>query len=705
MPGVGDFIPLSSAAFQILVALASGPKHGYAVMGEARLNPGTLYTTIKRLLDDELIRETATPSAADHDDRRRYYSITVLGRRVARRNSSACRALSSAPPVSFAKSRQGERMRRLWVWLLRAYPDDFRNEYGPEMLRALNDRCLEERGASRVWFCLEAIGDVLATAAKERYRMMIQEIVHSTRRLLAQPSMTVIAVLSLALGIGANTTMFSIVYASLLRPIAHPDARPPRGGIHAIPEQPESWISGGVTSADFMDWRSQTTEFEDWHLFAGSSASTVTGAGLPERIRRQQITPGLLDSLAVRPVIGRLFRAGEEAERPAVISEGYWRRRFNADPNVLGRKLIIDGRVFPIVGVIPIGFEILESDPGVEMWTPIDLAPGSQWVQRSAPWLLATAKVKHGSSLERAQAELDRIAANLGEAYPDTNRNRGLLAIPMLEERNRQLGATLYPLLGAVAFVLLIACTNVANLLLTRAIARRREISVRAALGAGRQRLMRELLADGMVLAVPGVLVGLAVAYGGIALFRVSAPPGFPGASKIELNLYVLAFTAAAAALSGILAAFFPALEGSKVDLTEALKDAGRGSAGRKRQRLRSLLVASEIALALILLVGAGLTVSSVYRLQTHETGFDPTNVTIAQLHISGTRYMTDAPQRDLDMRYVEPPTAQFVEHVLREARAIPGVDKAAARRECAHGSGSFPWCERSDRGRDGVRD
>jgi putative ABC transport system permease protein len=229
-----------------------------------------------------------------------------------------------------------------------------------------------------------------------------------------------------------------------------------------------------------------------------------------------------------------------------------------------------------------------------------------------------------------------------------------------------------------VAFVLLIACTNVANLLLTRAITRRREISVRAALGAGRKRLMRELLADGLVLAVPGVLVGLGVAYGGIALFRVSAPPGFPGATKVELNLYVLAFTAAAAALSGILAAFFPALEGSKVDLTEALKDAGRGSAGRKRQRLRSLLVASEIALALILLVGAGLTISSVYRLQTHQTGFDPTNVAIAQLHISGKRYMTDAPQRELDMRYVEPPTAQFFDHVLREVRALPAVGHAA---------------------------
>jgi hypothetical protein len=339
-------------------------------------------------------------------------------------------------------------MLRLWLWLLRAYPDDFRNEYGPEMLRALQDRCLEERGASRVWFCVQAASDVLATAFKERYHMMIQEIVHSTRRLLAHPSMTAIAVLSLALGIGANTTMFSIVYASLLRPIAHPDAERRVVVFTKSLNSPNRGISGGVTSADFMDWRGQTTEFEDWHLFAGSSASTVTGAGLPERIRRQQITPGLLESFAVRPLRGRLFRAGEEAERPSVISEGYWRRRFNADPNVLGRNLYIDGRVFPIVGVLPAGFEILEGDPGVEMWTPIDLAPGSQWVQRSVPWLMATAKVKHGSSLERAQAELDRIAANLGEAYPDTNRNRGLLAIPMLEERNRQLGTTLYPLLA-----------------------------------------------------------------------------------------------------------------------------------------------------------------------------------------------------------------------------------------------------------------
>jgi putative ABC transport system permease protein len=250
--------------------------------------------------------------------------------------------------------------------------------------------------------------------------------------------------------------------------------------------------------------------------------------------------------------------------------------------------------------------------------------------------------------------------------------------VPLVEARKGDAGTILYPLLGAVGFVLLIACTNVANLLLARAVARRRELSIRAALGAGRGRLIREFLADGIVLAVPSLLLGVAVSAGGLSLIRSVAPPGFPGRATVELNGPVLWFTIAAGLLAGFICTIFPAIQGSQADLTEALKEGARGSAGRRRQRLRSVLVAGEVALALILLTGAGLMIATVMRLQGHDPGFDTANVTVAQLHLTGTRYMKDAPPRGIDMRLVLPAAPLFIEHVLREIRALPGVESAA---------------------------
>jgi putative ABC transport system permease protein len=281
-------------------------------------------------------------------------------------------------------------------------------------------------------------------------------------------------------------------------------------------------------------------------------------------------------------------------------------------------------------------------------------------------------------TLEQAQAELSAIAAGLSRIYPESNAQRAVALTPMMEARSGDAGAIFYPLLGAVAFVLLIACTNVANLLLARAASRRREISVRAALGAARSRLMREFLADGVVLAAPAVLAGLALAYGGLALFRAAAPEGFPGVATVRVNLAVLWFTVAAGSVAGVFSAMVPALQGSQADLTESLKEGARGSVSRKRQRFRSSLVAGEVGLALILLAGAGLMIGTVRRLQNHAPGFDPAGVTVAQFHLTGPRYMTNAPQREIDMRNVEPAVALFFEHVLREVRTLPGVERTA---------------------------
>jgi predicted permease len=507
--------------------------------------------------------------------------------------------------------------------------------------------------------------------------MTFRDLKHSARRLGAHPGIAAIAILSMALGIGANTTIFSVIHASILRPLPYPDADRRVIVFTTNLNSPNRMNRQGATTADFIDWRTHSKLLEDWQMFSFSGATTATGAGLPERITYQHVTVGLLDSLGVRPVLGQLFRPGSEAENPVIISEGYWRRRFGGQTDVVGQKIAGSDEAGTIIGVLPADFEIFNTPAGVDLWNIIDLT-NTIWIQRKVPWLMATAKLKSGVSLSQAQSELSGIAEVLAQTYPDSNRHRGVVVTPMLEARNGDLGSVLYPLFGAVGFVLLIACSNVANLLLARAAARRREFAVRAALGASRKRLLLELLADGLVLAIPGVLAGLALAYGGIVMYHAVAPQGFPGADRVTLNGAALLFTTIAGLLAGILSAIFPALEGSKVDLIESLKEGARGSAGGAGRRMRSFLVAGQIALALILLVAAGLMMNTILRMQNHNLGFDTGNVVVAQLHITGSRYMTDAPKREIDMRNVEPPVARLMDHVLTQARALPGVASAA---------------------------
>jgi putative ABC transport system permease protein len=575
----------------------------------------------------------------------------------------------------------------LWRWSLWAYPVEFREEYGQPMTQDFAERYHEERGAARYRLCWLTLLDVLRTGAKERYFKMKKDLKHSFRRLAATPILATVLVLSLALGVGANSAIFSVVHAVLLRPLPYPDIER-RTIIFTGP--PDSIQRGLATTLDFIDWRARSQSLTDWHLFSFSAPTTVIGAGLTERIVGQHVTPGLLDSLGVKPVIGRLFRAGEEAERPALISEGYWRRRFGGTRDVIGRRIQVGDGVHTIIGVVPSGFALFDEPSATEFWNTINLSPGSIWLQRRSPWLMAVASLQPGASLRQAQAELSSIAAGLEATYPQTNKRRGVRLMSMTEARTGHLNATFYPLLGAVSLILLIACTNVANLLLARAASRRREISVRSALGAGRGRLMREFLADGVVVAVPAVLAGLALAWGGVRLFQGIAPVGYPGAATAEINLPVLAFTAVTGLAAGILAALFPAIQASKVDLVESLKEGGHGPAGRASLRLRSVLVAGEVALSLILLAGAGLLIASIFRLQHHPLGLETAGVTVGRFDLTGPRYARIAPQREMDMRLVEPPVGQFIEQMLQSVRALPGVESAALAGHVAMGP-TFP--------------
>jgi len=564
---------------------------------------------------------------------------------------------------------------RLWRWLVRLYPEEFRLQYGRDVQDALEERSREERGPK---FVVEAAGDVVATAWKEHWRIMFRDFIHSFRRMLAHPGTALVAILSLALGIGTNTTMFSIIYASMLRPIPYPDADRRMMVFQVQTNTTNDQTMGGATSSDFMDWRENSKTLDQWHLFTGGTQTTSLASGVAERIVHQAVTPGMLKDWGIRPILGRLPQAGEEESRVGLISEEYWKRSFGGDQSVIGRAFGASNESGTIVGVLPAGAEVFGEPGRVDAWSLVDLNPGSIWVQRQIPWLLASARLKPGVTIEQAQAEMSAIAARLEKAHPQTNKNRGVKLASFRDARNGKLGDLLYPLFGAVGFVLLIACANVANLLLARASARRREISVRAAIGATRGRLIREFLADGAVLAIPGILLGILFAYGGLQLFRAIVPQGFPGASLVELNIPVLAFTAAVGAAASIAAAFFPALQGARVELTGALKESGRGSGSRMRQYLRSSLVAGEIALALVLLVGTGLLINSTIRLAGMERGFDAKNVMVVELDLAGKRYMTNAPKREIDMRYVEPATGQFIEHALRSARALPGIQHAA---------------------------
>lgn len=563
---------------------------------------------------------------------------------------------------------------RLWRWLLWAYPVEFREEFGPSLTQDFSDRYREETGVSRYRLCFSTVLDVLVTGAKERYYAMLIDLKHSARRLLAQPLFATVAVLSLALGIGANSAVFSIVNDVLLNAAPYPDAHR-RVVVHTA----NAGAAPRPTSApaDFLDWQAQSQTMQDWFLFSTGGGSIARPGGAPERIRVQQVTPGTLESLGTKPLLGRFFREGEHDERPCLISEAYWRRRFGGSPDILNTKFHFGSGLYTIVGIVPAEFALTNDPSMVDAWYLLDLGPNSTSLQRRLPWLVATAKLRDGFTLEQAQQEMTAINSRLAEAYPESNGKRIVSLRPMTETWRRGLESTGATFFGAVTLILLIACANVANLLLARAAMRRREISVRSALGADRRRLIREFLADGVVLSVPAVAAGLAIAFGGLALFRAVAPEGFPGAATAEVNLVVLGFTAAAGILAGMFSALFPALQASKVDLAESLKEGGRSSHGRRALRTRSLLVAGEIALTLVLLAGAGLLLGTLWRIGLHSPGFDSANITVATVSLTGDRY-SGKTKREVDLWKIKPLVEQFDDHMLSQLRALPGVESVA---------------------------
>ncbi|HEY6401542.1 MAG TPA: ABC transporter permease, partial [Blastocatellia bacterium] len=482
--------------------------------------------------------------------------------------------------------------------------------------------------------------------------------------LLKKPGFTLIAVITLALGIGANAAIFSVVNAVLLRPLPVKD--PDRLmwiRETKLPQFPEFSVSAG----NFLDWRKQNTVFERLVAVSGESFNMV-GTGDPEQIRGWKVTDGFFATLGAQPQFGRDFLAEEDQpgrDNVVILSYGFWQRRFGADPKILNQTLTLSGQSYTVIGVMPATFSF--GGPDLALWTPMAFTQ-EQSQNHGGHWLNVLGRLKSDATEDQARAELVAIAGRLALQYPDANTGWSVKLMPLLDYMVRDIKPALIVLLCAVAFVLLIACANVANLLLARAAGRQKEIAIRTALGAGRARIIRQLLTESALLSLLGGAAGLFLAKWGMDLLLKLAPQGLPRMSDVSLDSRALAFTAAVTLLTGVIFGIVPALQSSKPNLNEAMNETGRGSTeGRRRQLVRSGLVVFEVASALVLLLGAGLLIKSFWRLQRIDPGFNPDNTLTLAVSLPRAKYTEDT-QR-----------AAFFGQLLEKISALPGVQAAGA--------------------------
>jgi putative ABC transport system permease protein len=489
---------------------------------------------------------------------------------------------------------------------------------------------------------------------------LLSDLRYGARMLFKHPGFTAVAVITMALGIGANTAIFSVVNALLLRP---PDyAEPERlvtvwGTTPSIDRETASY-------PDYLDWRDQNTSFSSLAGVAFISAN-VTGDGEPERMIASRVTSNFLSTLGVAPVFGRDIRPEEDVPNGAkvvLVSHGVWKRRYGGDRGLVDRSIDVNGVPHQVVGILPEGFRIVGASR-VDLMVPLAMGPTESG--RRNDFLSVVGRLAPGVSVEQANVEMKSIAARLEQQYPDSNTNWTTLLIPVHELMVESLRPALLVLLVAVALVLLIACANVANLLLARSAARHREMAIRAALGAGRWRIARQVLTESLLLAVLGGGVGLLVAPWAIDLLLFAVPSGVTAFTAVALDRSVILFAAGLSIATGLLFGLAPALQISKVGAGDALKEGGRGNTGDSRKRLRGALVASQIALALVLLVGVGLMVRSFQKLQGVELGFDPEGVMTARVTLPKAPYGDDA-------RMV-----QFYDALRERVSTMPGVTSA----------------------------
>ncbi|HVY71668.1 MAG TPA: ABC transporter permease, partial [Verrucomicrobiae bacterium] len=489
-----------------------------------------------------------------------------------------------------------------------------------------------------------------------------QDVRFGARQLRKNPGFTAVAVLTLALGIGANTAIFSVVDAVLLRPLAYPDSRE----LVWLAERGPDWSGGSLSYPNFADWKHQQSVFEKFGVYSGNNFA-LAGAGEPVRLAGALVSAEVFAALRTQPEIGRVF--GEDEDKPgappvAVISHALWQTQFGGRAEILNQTISLNGKPYTLLGVMPAGFDFPYK---VDVWVPVGVpAADSSWQKRdNHPGIYGLARLKPGVTLEKARAELDVIAVRLEQQYPESNQTRRVQIDRLLDSQVGIVRRALWVLFGAVSFVLVIACANVASLLLARAATREKEMAVRAALGAGQWRITRQLLTESCVLALLGMVTGLAFAKGGLRVVIALAGESMPRAAEIDLDPRVLLFSGVVAVVTGILFGLAPAWHARRANLQGTLKESGRGATAG-RAGLRQGLVIAEVALTFVLLVGAGLLLLSFSRLLQVNPGFVADRVLTFRLNLPGEKFQSVEQQ------------ILFCRALREKLRALPGVQAAS---------------------------
>jgi putative ABC transport system permease protein len=496
----------------------------------------------------------------------------------------------------------------------------------------------------------------------------------ATRSLLKNRGFLVVVVVSLALGIAANSTIFSVLDTLVYRPLPYP--QPEKLVVIWQTEQAHPDQRNAPPIAQQVDWTKQNHVFEDIALTSFNDTASVSGLGEPRPLRTQYVTPNFFGVLGAKPVMGRVFLANEAQDKAQtiLISYEFWKRELNSDPQVLGKSFSIEGVDSTIVGVMQPRFSPFFGGR-IDLWVPIN-PESTRYSTRIDHWLMPVARLKPGVTIAQAQTEMDVISRRLEQEYSATNKGTGAIVLPLHDDLFRFAGPVLYPLFGAVAFVLLIACVNVANLLQFRTETRRKEYALRSSLGAGRRRLIQQLLTESALLALSGGLLGTALTYAGIKLL-VALAGDFPNSTDVGVDGRVLVFTLGVSLVTAILFGLAPAIQASRPDLNVVLREGERKTTNTSGRLARHALAIAEVALAMVLLVGAGLMINTMLRLQRVNPGFDATHELTMDFQLpEGGKYAERVPGGDMEK--VLPSVTAFYQRLLEKTGALPGVESAA---------------------------
>ncbi len=545
--------------------------------------------------------------------------------------------------------------------LLHLYPASFRNEYGDEM-RAVFARRREAAGSlGAIWLWIETIGEVTVNAALVHADLLRQDLGYSARMMRRAPGFALTAIIIVALGIGATTAAFSVTDFVLLRPLPFP--QPDR--LVRLYEKTPAYSQLELSAANYRDWKAGATVFESIGLHHAAAANLV-GTGEPQRVVGTAVSYDLFPTLRVQPLIGRLFAESDDREGAPgtlILSYRLWQTQFGGEPSIVGRQLLLDTESYTVIGVMPQAFRYPTSE--VQYWTPLRFN-AQMYVDRNDNWHYAVGRLRAGVTMAQAQAEMDVLAARSRQEFPVDNKDVGALLFPLATDSvSQQARLLLYALSGAALCVLLIACANLANLLLARALERRRELAVRTAMGAGRERMIRQLITESLLLASVGGVLGMAIAYAAVPLLNRLVPTNLPLASEPTVDLRVMLFAIGTTLATGLAFGLAPLLRvGGEADLG-GLREGARSGGGQK-EGVRSTLVVVEIVASVVLLVSAGLLIRALWNVQLTNPGFRSENVLTLQ---------TPLPSPQFDRVVTR---AAFYDRVLSNTRAIPGVTNAA---------------------------